>query len=217
MVIIAIHTDTVRQPNDMAACLAVLSDDRRQRAMRLTRLVDRQLSVCAGLALDTCLQTIGLREKTTVLRREPGGRPVLGEHPQWHFSLSHSGDWAVCALANSLVGVDVEKYRPIRVLTLARRYFLPAETAWLESLPEPERNRAFFRLWTAKESYLKAQGLGLPALQSLSITAGSFLLGPPPWRFCEYPLPGYQLTVCGTPPFPETVRQIFSYNSDLLR
>jgi 4'-phosphopantetheinyl transferase len=44
---------------------------------------------------------------------------------------------------------------------LARRFFSPRERDAIRGLPEEERISAFFRCWTCKEAFLKAQGVGL--------------------------------------------------------
>ncbi len=79
------------------------------------------------------------------------------------FNLSHSGRRAVVAIAASgRVGVDVEHCRPRRPFRrLSRRFFSQAEDRWLCALPGPDRAEGFYRVWTLKESYLKAIGTGL--------------------------------------------------------
>ncbi|NJN85382.1 MAG: 4'-phosphopantetheinyl transferase superfamily protein [Leptolyngbyaceae cyanobacterium SL_7_1] len=67
------------------------------------------------------------------------------------------------------MGIDVEYLRPIEAATLARRFFMPREYNWLTSQPVEQWQAAFFRLWTAKESVLKATGEGLAALSHLEI------------------------------------------------
>ncbi len=95
------------------------------------------------------------------LRRAEGtwGKPYLPDAPDLHFSLSHSGDWAVCAVADVPVGVDLQQERPLRV-SPARR-FAPEERAVLAALPPEERSRRTFSLWACKEAYTKCTGLGL--------------------------------------------------------
>jgi phosphopantetheinyl transferase len=44
---------------------------------------------------------------------------------------------------------------------MANRYFSRDEQNWLAAQPPHDHDRAFFRLWTHKEAYLKAQGHGL--------------------------------------------------------
>src|ERR1700674_1664611 len=60
------------------------------------------------------------------------------------------------------IGIDVEEIRPLAdMLDIAQRFFCPAETAELISLPANQRERAFFHCWTRKEAYIKALGEGL--------------------------------------------------------
>ncbi|MFC5578985.1 4'-phosphopantetheinyl transferase family protein [Lysobacter niabensis] len=99
------------------------------------------------------------------LVREPRGRPRL-EPPQAGFdcSWSHSGDGLLIALGQGVeLGVDCERLRPRpRALDVAHRYFTAAEHEWLASFAALDaRDRAFLRLWCAKEAVLKAHGHGL--------------------------------------------------------
>lgn len=78
------------------------------------------------------------------------------------FNLSHTEGLVVLAVAETDVGVDVEWLdRPGRTVELADRYFAPSEVASLKALPEVIQRDRFFDLWTLKESYIKARGLGL--------------------------------------------------------
>ena len=60
------------------------------------------------------------------------------------------------------LGVDVESVEAREAdVDGLDRYFAPEESAALRSLPPAARRRRFFELWTLKESYIKARGLGL--------------------------------------------------------
>lgn len=91
------------------------------------------------------------------------GKPSLVDPPMdVRFNLSHAGERALLAVVlGREIGVDVEKERPIETLQLAQRFFASGEYACLEALPEAERDPAFFRCWTRKESFIKAVGEGL--------------------------------------------------------
>ncbi|MBV2168076.1 MAG: 4'-phosphopantetheinyl transferase superfamily protein, partial [Bdellovibrio sp.] len=85
------------------------------------------------------------------------GRPRL-DHAALDVNWSHSGDGLLVASgAGVRVGVDLERVhaRP-RALDLARRFFAPAERAWLQAQPAGMRDAAFLRLWCAKEACFKA-------------------------------------------------------------
>jgi 4'-phosphopantetheinyl transferase len=79
------------------------------------------------------------------------------------FSVSHSGDLAMLAVAlNRDLGVDIENIRQdVETDHLAERFFSPRERESLRALPAAQRVAAFFRCWTCKEAFLKAQGFGL--------------------------------------------------------
>jgi 4'-phosphopantetheinyl transferase len=78
------------------------------------------------------------------------------------FNLSHAEGLVVCAIADSVVGVDVEKLDESRTEpAIWENYFAPPEVAALAALPEAQRCHRFFQYWTLKEAYIKARGLGL--------------------------------------------------------
>ena len=87
--------------------------------------------------------------------REAHGKPYFPDHPDCHFSLSHTRGMVVCALSNTRVGVDVERPRIIRP-ALARRCFGEAELVWAQA----DKQR-FLALWTRKEAVLKCSGEGI--------------------------------------------------------
>ena len=65
-------------------------------------------------------------------------------------------------MPNREVGIDVESVgRRVEMLALSRRFFAVSEHAGLEDLGGEEQRERFFTLWTLKEAWLKARGLGL--------------------------------------------------------
>ncbi len=87
---------------------------------------------------------------------KPAGLPLS-------FNLSHTAGVVACAVASGQeIGVDIEDTnRRLKYLPLARRFFAAAEASAVENeLPE-QRRVTFFRLWTLKEAYIKARGVGL--------------------------------------------------------
>jgi 4'-phosphopantetheinyl transferase len=78
------------------------------------------------------------------------------------FNLAHTRGLAVLAVARGVtLGVDAEVYDKKVPLEVARRFFSPVEVSGLEALPGDAQPRRFLRLWTLKESYLKAVGTGI--------------------------------------------------------
>jgi len=94
------------------------------------------------------------------------GKPALDTavHKQGlFFNLSHSQGKIVLALArHDFVGVDIEEAaRPRRIGRIAQRYFSPSEVSALLGLSAHLQLSRFYQLWTLKESYIKACGMGL--------------------------------------------------------
>lgn len=96
------------------------------------------------------------------LGRNDDGRPQFyGGPPGWDLSMAHGGGIICVALAhNGRVGVDVEGPRIIRAETV-RRVCHPNELAVWHAAPPAQQAAIFLRLWTLKEAYLKALGVGL--------------------------------------------------------
>lgn len=141
----------------------LLSAEEQRRAARFRQAEDRaRFTVGRGalrLLLGRCL---ALPPDAVAFRRGPHGRPHLACETL-DFNVAHAGRVVLCAVAREgRVGVDVEAIRVLRerhaVVALACDR---SERAWLERLPAPERRRALFELWTAKEACLKAAGCGL--------------------------------------------------------
>ena len=118
-------------------------------------------------------------------------KPLLLDAPDLYFNISHSEGWAVCALCEAEVGVDLQRNRNIRP-SIARR-FADSERAFLEALPESERPFALCRLWSLKEAWCKCTGAGL----SVPLNTAAFTLDP-----LSIDRPGFQV-LCPPAPDPE--------------
>lgn len=149
----------LRQAEAFARGMERVSEQRRRAVERLRSPEARVQKLGAALLLGCALAAEGLPPAGDFVFG-PYGKPALRESTAPRFSLSHSGDRALCALSDAEIGCDLEKLRR-PALPIVERRFHPREAAWLFSLPEREQARAFFRLWTLKESYLKATGRGL--------------------------------------------------------
>ena len=95
----------------------------------------------------------------------PHGRPELARLHDGSdapaFNLSHAAGLVAIAAARGVVGVDIEAAGRTVAPCVAQRFFAPDEREQLEALPASQRDRRFIELWTLKESYAKARGLGL--------------------------------------------------------
>lgn len=122
---------------------------------------DKRLSLGAGVLLQRALWDAGLDGREVQVQFGEHGKPYFADLPQFHFSLSHSGSMVLCAVSEYEIGCDVERIRDYKE-RLAKRFFHPQEIDALEAQTDAEAKRLlFYRIWTLKESFLKATGRGL--------------------------------------------------------
>jgi 4'-phosphopantetheinyl transferase len=147
---------------------AHLSQGERERAARLLRPGGRERFVAArGILREVLAERVGLAPAAVPIVPGRNGKPQLDPAAalvDLRFNLSHSGDWALIALAEGReVGVDIEQHSRRRDLDgLARRVLSDAELAdWAGTATDDAREELFFALWTRKEAYAKGIGEGL--------------------------------------------------------
>ncbi|MEU5090879.1 4'-phosphopantetheinyl transferase superfamily protein [Streptomyces sp. NPDC021356] len=134
--------------------------DRRQYLVAHT-LVRRALALEAGLA-EAELVIWRSRRGRPFLQPMPGGLPRGGSHLD--FNLSHAGGYNLLGIVRShRIGVDVERLdRDAQAIETITSTFAPEEQEWVAcAAPGRPRDRRVLRLWTLKEAYSKALGLGL--------------------------------------------------------
>ncbi|WP_263360090.1 4'-phosphopantetheinyl transferase family protein [Acidicapsa ligni] len=108
--------------------------------------------------------------------RDAGAKPhllIAGDKPDVRFNLSHTAGAALIGVTLDWeLGVDIERLRPMADLEAMARSVMSMEEfdRWLE-VETGAQELAFYRLWTRKESYLKAIGLGLyRSLQQVTVS-----------------------------------------------
>jgi 4'-phosphopantetheinyl transferase len=154
----------VDEPLPLGEQLELLDDDEQARAARFRFERDRHRFVARRAFLRRVLgDYICIAPRMIRYRISPNGRPELEPSRGVSFSISHSDGLATVAVASDrLVGVDIERIRPIQeTLELAHRLLSRREYEHLLSVTESARSDAFLRLWTRKEAYVKAVGVGL--------------------------------------------------------
>lgn len=145
---------------DIEAALNGVSQYRKSKVQRLHDDEKKRASLTAELLLKlACGRTDYLIS--------PSGKPYF-EDGSVHFSLSHCGGIAVCAVADSPCGVDLERVPEAAPLAVAKRFFTESEYYSLRSSSDAAAE--FCELWVKKEAALKAIGVGLKGLSALDIS-----------------------------------------------
>jgi len=210
----------------------ILCSEERKRADRLLSARAKCRFILAHAASRIILSRyLGIDAKRVVIKPGKNGKPGLSgaaARTGICFNLSHSADIALVGISeNRDIGIDIEQVRPVFSMDkICRRFFAESEIRMLASAPEDMRTGLFFRLWTMKEAFLKAEGKGLQGLFRMPPIIGDagitgFLNDP--WKtfslsasgrtwtvipFC--PAPGYSAAVVlsGKEPYDMVVRDL---------
>lgn len=166
---------------------AAISPAELRYAQRMTSDTARRQFTAAQAALRKALaRYLDVNAAEIRFRRGEHGKPFLeADHKSdLQFNLSHSHDLAVVAVSRiDELGIDLEKVRERpRAERLAARFFAEQEREALAAAEGGAMERTFFRLWTRKESHLKATGTGL----SVNLRAIDTLAPEPGWWYHEF-------------------------------
>ncbi len=181
------------------SALARVSEYRRQKTLRLRDYESKRQSLGAELLLYRAMNA----GKPFTYSLGENGKPQLDDGRC--FSLSHSGSYAVCAVSDCDIGVDIELPHKDS-LRLARRFFTGSEYERIAASDNPDE--LFCQLWTIKESFIKATGKGLST--PLSSFEAADKIGE--YRTAHFKHGGYHLAVCVK---CEEISEIKTNNIDL--
>lgn len=205
---------------------AMLSAEERRRAEAFLVPEHGQAYVAAHAVLRFVLgMYLGVSPASVAIGPSNGTKPTLvaaagkgandpdfvgREWPDLRFNLSHTHGAVLIGIATGReLGVDIEWQRPIEDLEgMARSVMSDAELLRWNALEPENRMRAFYHVWTRKESYLKAIGLGLyRSLQDVTVPVSADALedsrlvldrsGEGTWLVLDIPAwAGYSASVC---------------------
>ena len=87
-------------------------------------------------------------------------KPYLESHPYLFFNISHSEDYAVIAISNKKIGIDIEYMsEDFKYTELLPDIFGNNEIVSIEN--SANTKETFYTLWTRKEAFVKALGKGI--------------------------------------------------------
>lgn len=90
------------------------------------------------------------------------GKPAVINSQKLQFNISHTGDLAMLAVGKGYpLGVDIEQYSARPYDGIAKSLFSERELAEFTKMPPMLKATVFFHVWSQKEAFIKACGLGL--------------------------------------------------------
>lgn len=145
---------------------STLSEGRREKIERLKHEDDKQLSAAVELLLIYALQKMDPAvELPLQITEEESGNLLLetkvGGQEKLYFNLSHSKDYAVCAVCDAPVGVDIECVKTKDVAHMDKILYEKEYKILGFITNSEEKRKYFYECWVTKESYLKNLGCGL--------------------------------------------------------
>lgn len=162
-----------------------LSQYRRRKISELKRCEDKKLSLGAELlliyAIEKYYPDISIPLNYGFSER---GKPYINGV---HFNLAHSGSAAICAVADTDIGIDIEKTSRTSE-TVAKRAFC-----------ENELKYDFAYIWTRKEAAVKADGGGIAVgLRELDVTGDVVQINGVSYRLVSFKpeITGYDAAFC---------------------
>lgn len=173
-----------------------LSDKRIAKVERLKKTKQKAQSIGAELLLRHAVGQITGEVSNVKWDTDENGKLYFTDHDGIYVNLSHSGDYAVCAVHDAPIGVDIQHCRECD-MKMANRFFTEEESEFIRN--STDKNSAFFEIWTKKESFVKAIGKGITIpLNSFSVLSDRIEYNGAVYRFKEYSVSqsGYKLFVC---------------------
>lgn len=129
----------------------LLDKDKQQKVEKLQKIKDQKRAIISALLLNDILKYYGLSTSDIIYNEY--GKPYL-KNNEICFNISHSGDYVVCAVSKNEIGVDIQEIRKVNDLIVQKKYTEEEQKYVTDDV-------TFTKVWTLKESYVKAIGKGL--------------------------------------------------------
>jgi 4'-phosphopantetheinyl transferase len=155
---------------------SLLTPWERGKSQRFIKTSDRNSYILVhGLLRSLLSNPLGLPPDCIKFRYNQYGKPyVTGTGTNIFFNMSHSSDISVIGVDPvSEIGVDVEKinenvdYKPI-----INHFFTCNEISYIQE-QKGKSVRRFYELWTRKEAFLKALGIGITENLSVDVSGNA--------------------------------------------
>lgn len=153
-----LNVEFLQNQDVFATKLRHVSKERRDKINRLKNQADKYRSLGAGLLLERVLKEHFI-DPNDLVEGDYGKPEVPGS--DFHFNLSHSGDYVALVIGKCPVGIDIQEHRKFKN-DIPKRFFCQEEAAHIgKKKTEEEKQNLFFRYWSAKESFVKLTGEGM--------------------------------------------------------
>lgn len=139
-------------------CFSLIENERKDKLSKCMERKQTETLYSHMVAKKEIAKILGCGINDITFEYDENSKPKLKGQKNLYFSISHSFEYVAVAVSDKPVGVDIEKIRPVSQ-TIINRVCSKAERTYLKESTDEQSN--FIKLWTLKESYLKAIGTGI--------------------------------------------------------
>lgn len=146
---------------DFVSIRALMNEEEGQKAEKFYRQEDKiRFIIGKGFLRRLIGKYQKISPKTVLFRHNKQNKPLLATQNNFHFNISHAGEWVVFALSSAATGIDIEPINSsFNYQEVVPQFLEPSEIEFIAKSAYP--HQSFFKLWTRKEAFLKALGWGL--------------------------------------------------------
>lgn len=148
---------------------SLLNLEEKEKVSRLWANQDKyQKAAAYALTRLILARVVSKSPESLVFERTKRGKPFLKNGPK--FSISHCPSYFACGIDTEDIGVDVEdplRKAPEKIELVAKTFFSSKEQEMLSK--SGFSRKLFYEIWTLKEAFTKAVGVGLDGDLSFSI------------------------------------------------
>lgn len=164
------RTDLFLEESIRQKQIHLLCNQRRDKILRCKNSNDSARLMTAGFLLRHALLEEGLYYDKLNFVTTKHGKIEIQNYDNYHVNLTHAGGYAACVVADQQVGIDIEDSKRFeiddpkaleRIFRIAKHSCTAEEMKHLENAEEEKLCKCFTQIWTRKESYSKAKGLGM--------------------------------------------------------
>ena len=194
------HVSVLENPELFEKGLSLVSVERREKVAKLKNHIPARLSLAAGILLRLVMEKNGLEDRLSDIKVSLHGKPYL-ESTDFHFSLSHSGEYAVCVYGDVPIGADIQRIKE-QMPMHTKKILSKEEICYFNSMDGQEKTKAFYHIWARKESLIKWDGRGLRIpLHTISCVKENKMVDQLEFEgkrvfFHELDIPEYAFSIC---------------------
>ena len=141
---------------DMEGILKWLPMEVTKEVIRFRNHEDRRLKLFGKLIVKKYFETLNAKFSWTNWQTAEGGKPFYSGGKK--FNISHSGSFVTVAFSDNEIGLDIEKCVDFDIDAVVDNLHVQEQKFIADA---DNSSDAFFTVWTRKEAYLKAKGVGI--------------------------------------------------------